>query len=366
MQDTLLPDRHPNGDFFIADIFDAIPVKSDRHTMEYPFFTLSTRPDFRVLEYKRDGISITIIPQAKLGLPTMMDKDVLLYVGSLMMREINAGRIPPKTVRFSCHDLLVTTNRDTGGHAYEQLKNAFERITGALITTNIKTHEVRESAGFHILDKFRIIETSHDKRRMVRVQVTVSDWLYNALVGREVLTLNREYFRLRKPLERRLYELARKHCGQQAAWVIGLANLSEKCGARSPLKNFRFQLRAIIHPPQTRRPQADAAPSPHFPDYHITLDACDRVTFTNRYHLVAAALQGAAASHDAPDTPSVRQTLTRATLSRGARLVEEARTGWDYGALLDQFSHAVEQGFEARNLNAAFLGFVRKKVAQRP
>ncbi|WP_443019818.1 replication initiator protein A [Sphingobium sp. CAP-1] len=28
-----------------------------------------------------------------------------------------------------------------------------------------------------------------------------------------MLTLNRRYFRLRKPLERRLYEIARKHCG---------------------------------------------------------------------------------------------------------------------------------------------------------
>jgi hypothetical protein len=40
--------------------------------------------------------------------------------------------------------------------------------------------------------------------------------------GKEVLTLHRDYFRLRKPLERRMYELARKHCGQQATWSICL------------------------------------------------------------------------------------------------------------------------------------------------
>ena len=38
----LLPERHPNQDFFIPDIFDALPFKGDRHTMEHPFFTLST------------------------------------------------------------------------------------------------------------------------------------------------------------------------------------------------------------------------------------------------------------------------------------------------------------------------------------
>ncbi|MEN3033133.1 replication initiator protein A [Chromobacterium amazonense] len=30
------------------------------------------------------------------------------------------------------------------------------------------------------------------------------------------------YLGLRKPLARRMYELARKHCGHQAEWRIGL------------------------------------------------------------------------------------------------------------------------------------------------
>jgi plasmid replication initiation protein len=52
--------------------------------------------------------------------------------------------------------------------------------------------------------------------RMVALELALSRWLYNAVLAREVLTLNREYFRLGGGLERRLYELARKHCGQQA------------------------------------------------------------------------------------------------------------------------------------------------------
>src|ERR687893_475663 len=134
----LLPVRHPNKDFFIADIFDALPVKNDRHTMEHPFFALSMKKDIRSIEYKRDGVNITLSPSAKYGLPTMMDKDILLYIGSLLMAEINQGRIPLKTVRFSAHDLLVTTNRLTDGRSYKRLKDSFERVTGCLITTDIK------------------------------------------------------------------------------------------------------------------------------------------------------------------------------------------------------------------------------------
>ena len=46
---------------------------------------------------------------------------------------------------------------------------------------------------------------------MISVKVSLSDWMYNAVLGHEVLTLHRDYFRLRKPLERRVYEIARKH-----------------------------------------------------------------------------------------------------------------------------------------------------------
>ena len=44
----LLPDRHPTGDFFVCDLFGVSP-KDDLATMEHPIFSLSTRPDTRVL-----------------------------------------------------------------------------------------------------------------------------------------------------------------------------------------------------------------------------------------------------------------------------------------------------------------------------
>ena len=195
--------------------------------MEHPFFALSTKKDIRSVEYEKDGVNIVLSPSAKHRLPTMMDKDILLYVGSLLMDKINKDELPSKTLRFSAHDLMITTNRPTDGRAYKLLKNAFERLTGCLISTNIKTNDLEESRNFHILESSRIVKNSHDGSRMVEVEATVSDWFYNALLGKEVLTISRDYFRLRKTLERRLYELARKHCGRQEKWSIGLENLKK-------------------------------------------------------------------------------------------------------------------------------------------
>lgn len=94
--------------------------------------------------------------------------------------------------------------------------------------------------------------------------------MFNAIRSNEVLTLHRDYFRLRKPLERRVYELARKHCGQQPSWKISLELLLKKSGSQSSEKLFRQMIRTL-------------AASDHLPDYEVEFDAAeDMVRFVNR------------------------------------------------------------------------------------
>src|SRR6185437_1654457 len=54
----LLPDRHPNRDFFVADILDWA-LKDDRHTMEHPMFSLSKKPDRKIRHYEHNGSTVT-------------------------------------------------------------------------------------------------------------------------------------------------------------------------------------------------------------------------------------------------------------------------------------------------------------------
>ena len=345
-QSALLPDRH-QPDFFIADIFDSLPVKNDRHTMEHPFFTLSTKKDVRVIHYEKDGISIFLSPSTKDGLPTMMDKDILLYCGSLVMAEINKGNHPPKTLRFSAHDLMVTTNRETNGKAYKLLKSAFERLKGVSITTNIETNNVKLSKGFGLIDQWEIIEKSHDNSRMVKLEVTLSDWFYNSLIGKEVLTINRDYFRLRKTLERRIYELARKHCGKQKEWQIHLKNLRAKVGSLSALYKFRYQLRSII--------ETDAKEG-HFPDYQLALNGdTDMVTVTPKKSPKHERIM-----------PDELPMIKRETIIKGERIVRESGTGWCYDNIREQFTKQLIDGFQPNTVDGSFIGFVKDKVKTAP
>lgn len=263
--------RHPNRDFFLADMFD-YALKDDGASMEAPIFTLSTKPDLSIWQWSsKDGNKSVKVAPSVLGRATQHDKDVLIYVVSQLTEAMNRGRDDAKNrlVRFTVHDFLVATNRGVGGDDYRRLQESFERLAGTRITTDIKTGGERIKSGFGIIDEWRIIEKSKTDERMIAVEITLSRWLYNAVQAFEVLTIHPDYFRLRKPLARRLYEIARKHCGHQTQWTIGLHLLQAKAGSKSTLKEFRRAVRSI---------EADDS----LPEYRLLVGKDDKVTFYAR------------------------------------------------------------------------------------
>ncbi len=264
----LTPVRHPNMDLFICNVLDAIP-KDDMGSMEHPMFSLSKKPDHRIFRYEHRGNRIEIAPSAY-GLATIFDKDILIYCVSQLMAKKNAGLMISRTVQLTAYDLLVATNRSTGGRAYDLLEKSFDRLSGTRIKTDISSGGLRVREGFGLIDTWRIIEKTPDNARMVGIEVDLSRWLFAAVNANQVLTLHREYFRLGKPLERRLYELARKHCGKQSRWQVSMEILHSKSGSSASLRKFRELVRAI-------------AKTNHLPGYRIVIAKNGKsVTFYNR------------------------------------------------------------------------------------
>ena len=258
--------------------------------MEHPIFSLSTRPDRRVLSYTHNGTEVEVTPSVK-GRATIHDKDILIYCISQLMAAINAGRAVSRTLHLRAHDLLIATNRDTSGDGYKRLREAFERLAGTRITTNIETGGIETTTGFGLIEAWEIVRKTRGGR-MVSVAVTLSDWLYRAVVAKSVLTLNRDYFRLRKPLERRIYELARKHCGRQTGWEAKVATLHKKAGSTAPVRVFRAALRRM-------------ADDNHLPDYTLAEVEGDRFRFEPRDKVI----EGADAPVLSPDTLEAARAL---------------------------------------------------------
>jgi plasmid replication initiation protein len=332
----LVPHRHPTADFFVCDILDALP-KDDLATMEHPVFSLSTRPDLRILSYAHNGVEITVTPSVR-GLATIHDKDILIYCISQLMAALNAGRAVSRTVTLKAHDLLVATNRETSGDAYRRLRETFERLAGTRITTNLVSGDVEVTRGFGLIETWEIVRKTRGGR-MISVSVTLSEWLYRAILSSAVLTLSRDYFRLRKPLERRIYELARKHCGRQESWRISVEVLLKKSGSASPRRVFRAMLREMI--------LAD-----HLPDYAMSEEPGDIIRFTNR----SVVIEEAADAGQGPQLPP----LSAEVLEAGRALAP----GWDIYALeADWRGYWVASGRpRLRSAERAFLGYVRARM----
>lgn len=327
---ALAPIRHPQRDFFILDLQDIAP-KDDTASAEHPFFSLATKPDMRELRYGHAGNELTITPSGK-GLPTIFDKDILIFCISQLMAKKNRGEPIGKRVRFSARDLLIATNRPVGGEHYDRLEDAFKRLIGTTFTTNITHGDTHETWIFTMVDSGGFVQTG-TPRRLRYCEITLSDWMMEQIEANACMTISPAYFRIRRPLERRIYEIARKHCGQQKRWQIGLAKLQAKTGSNAPVNKFRMNLREIIREDST-------------PDYKIALDENDLVTVTPR---------------KAP--PRVLSSLIEipAWADEQAREIARAK-GWDFYAIEREFkAWAAAKAPPKKGYGAAFVGFVKKK-----
>lgn len=334
---ALLPDRHPQKDFFILDFSDVVP-KDDTASMEHPLFSLATKPDMRHLVYQNGDNKLEITPSG-LGLPTIFDKDILIYCVSQLMHMKNRGEKIGKRVRFSARELSIATNRPIGGNHYKRLEQAFKRLQGTQFVTNIRTGNKIETRIFSLVDEGGFVRTADERFRLDYCELVLSDWLMRAIEAADVVSISSDYFRLRRPLERRIYEIARKHCGNQKKWHIGLAKLQDKTGSNAPLKKFRLNIRQIIR-------------DDHTPFYRLELTKDDLVVFRPRTEKTTFA----------PDI------ILPDWAEEQARVLARDK-GWDYYVLRSnwmEFAKAeVEKGNPPKSAGAAFVAYCKKQESLR-
>ena len=301
--------------------------------MEHPLFSLATKPDMRHLVYQNGENRLEIAPSI-LGLPTIKDKDILIFCISQLMHMKNRGEKIGKRVRFSARELSIATNRPVGGDHYKRLEQAFKRLQGTQFTTTIRTGKKPGVKIFSLVDQAGFV-MQEDTWRLDYCEVVLSDWLMRAIEANEVVTISNDYFRLRRPLERRIYEIARKHCGEQKKWQIGLANLQNKTGSNAPLKKFRLNIRQIIS-------------DDHMPFYRMELTKDDLVTFRPRKAKTTLA-------------PSI--TLPDWAEEKARGIAREK--GWDYHALRTNWmafaQNEAGKGNPPQNAGAAFVAYCKKQ-----
>ncbi len=333
---NLLPERHPQNDLFICDVADAV-LKDIMPQMEHPFYSLSKKPDTSIRRYEYGDNWIEIIPSVK-GMATIYDKDVLIFVISQMMAKLKNGEKLSQRVRINCHEVLIFTNRGTGGKDYKALIESIERLRGTTISTNIVEGDETQYDNFGLIENGSVRRKNGKNGRILWIELKISDWVFESIRSESVLTLHRDYFRLRKPIERRVYEIARKHCGNQRTWSIKLEKIHKKSGSKSSRKLFRQHIKKLCE-------------TNHLPDYSIQYDlAADMVTFSNRMN---TALNN---KHKRPQF-SNSETYEKA---------KKYTSGNDvYAWEQDWINYWIESGSPPlQNPDAAFIGFCKSRYVK--
>ncbi|MBD8546861.1 replication initiator protein A [Sphingomonas sp. CFBP 8760] len=250
------------GDLFVLDSPLLTEVRGEHSLMAYPFFALAKAGSKKSLVYKTDTVSIEI-GAGPSGVATIYDKEILLYIASLLVAKMDAGERVAQEFYFTAHDLFRVTGVNGSARSYTRLQDALGRLQGTQIKTNIEAGGEGQTGFFSWLSEaiLQYTKTRTGEQRLKGVKVRLCDWLYRAILqDRRVLEYSSHYFQL-GPVERRLYEVARSTCIDGPVQV-GLNDLRLQLGYQNTLKHFRHVLRGI----------ADADT---IPDYGIILNEVD-------------------------------------------------------------------------------------------
>jgi len=238
--------RTPQADLFPFDSPLTAGVRGERSLMAFPFFALAKNAWMKPLSYSTDSVSIEVRPSAT-GVATIYDKEIVLYIASLMAAKLETGEQVSQDFTFTAHDLFSVTGANQSARSYQRLSEALERLQGTQIRTNIEAGGEGEEGFFSWLSEARLHYTrvKGGEKRLKAVRVRLCDWLFRAiLLDRHVLDYAHAYFQL-GPIERRIYEVARSVCDGERGLELDLATFRLQVGYQNPLANFRQALRAV-------------------------------------------------------------------------------------------------------------------------
>ena len=221
---------------------DKVTHKLDVLSCDLPIFALAPTKDVRI--YERNGASVKIIPNLY-GAATVLDKGLWIYcIGQLVAGKNGNKEGLSRFIEIDIQAFLKSTERVAYSRGVERLKESLQRLKGTTIETNVWSAKERKFDSFGLLETYGYVENADGV--ITGLQVELPDWVWRSVKKLEVLSIPPSYFKMRKTLERRLFEIGRKHCGKKFEWSIRLEVLKDKCGSVSELKEFKRQVKMIV------------------------------------------------------------------------------------------------------------------------
>ena len=223
-----------------------IAARDAQDLMSWPFFSLGKSRRITPIDFRMGDVSIRVEATAEHGMATIWDADVLIWAASQIVDARDRGLSTSRFMASTSYEILTFIGRTDSGLNYDRLKAALDRLQSTTIVTSIRQPSERRRHRFSWIAEWK--ERLDAQGRSLGIELILPDWFYAGVLDDAlVLTIDRDYFALTGGLERWLYRLVRKHGGRQKwGWSFDVPHLHLKSGSLSPLRRFRFELRAIV------------------------------------------------------------------------------------------------------------------------
>jgi plasmid replication initiation protein len=236
-------------DLFIATASD-VSSKEHQDLMARNWFSLAKQKRTETIEHYFGENWIKIEADARYGIATIFDNDILIFVITQYIAALNDNLSNStglsRNFNFTGYQYFNFIGRKRfGGKAYSDLWKSLERLHHTFVKTNIRLGEAKRNHSFTWLSD---IKQEVRNGRHEGYTIRVADWLYESVMDRRmVLTLDDEYFNIKGGLERWLYLFSRKTSGHQVGgWTESRKNIYIKSGSKSTYAEFNRQLSKIV------------------------------------------------------------------------------------------------------------------------
>lgn len=262
-------------DLFKANLPDPSP-RDQQDLMSIPFFSLEKSKRTKPIEYEQGNIKVMVDGRSSVGIATIWDADFLIWIAAQLNAAMERGEMPARRLWIVPYQFLRATKRIDGKYkgryAYDRFKDCLRRLQGTTVETSIEAGGERITKAWSWLDSWEVHEDGQG--RMTGVEVILSEWFFRRVVkDRSVLAIHPDYFLLTGGIERWLYRLARKHCGNNAlGWSFTLCKLYEKYPPGREFRFFKRDIKAVVK-------------NDCLPEYHTaweTANGVDWIHFTLR------------------------------------------------------------------------------------
>jgi plasmid replication initiation protein len=241
--------EHQDLATFMAIASD-VAVKDQMDLMSRCWFSLTanrTDPIEHAFEDRRSGRkeTVRITGTQEHGIATIYDQDLLIFVISQLVEANRKGVQASRRVRFTPYQFFAWINRTPTGSAYQRLRDSLQRLRTTTIETTIRSESTRRDRikQFSWISEFGTVEKDG---KLSGVEVVVAEWLFESVQGLNVLTLNKRYFDIAGPVERWLYQYARKATGGATGrWIESIKSLYAKSASQQEFKHYADTLRKV-------------------------------------------------------------------------------------------------------------------------